>query len=217
MKGNKAIIITTIWIIFVTVFLYTVLVHTFEKESNPQYIKNNEDGIVIKSETKSSIKYKIEDSAGNYLYSWTFDKSKDGKNNIEDEVDLLIETDVINPKIDRITNTDDLLVVSFSHHGSLPSTSKIELDVSSRYNDGDKLYLYYFNEENNNIEYIDDNIVVKNGYADFDIKHCSEYILTENKIENAVGSPLVKKSILFYIMIGVIIFSSIKTILFKGK
>lgn len=217
MKENKALVITTIWIVIVSIFLYSVLAKTFDAEGTPQFIKNNENGVITKSENKTVIKYKVEDGQGNYLYSWTFHKNEDTEEKIEDQVDFLIETDVVNPKIEKLTDVEDKLVVTFSHHGNLPSTSTIELDVSEHYADGEKLYLYYFNEDENIIEYKDSNIVVQNGYADFNIKHCSEYILTKNKIENAEGNPIIAKGVLFYIMIMVIIGTTLKNILFNGK
>ena len=217
MKENKALAFTTVWIVIVSIFLFVVIARTLDTEGAPQFIKNNENGIVIKSESKSQVKYKIEDGEGNYLYSWTFHKTNNEETKIEDEVDFLIETDIVNPKIEKLTDVEDKIVVTFSHHGVLPSTSTIELDVSEHYADGEKLYLYYFNEDENVIEYKDENIVVANGYADFDIKHCSEYILTTQKIAGALGNPIVAKSLLFYIMIMVIIATTLRNILFKGK
>lgn len=221
MKNDKAAIFTTIWIALVSIFLFEVLSGAFEKEGSPKYIKNNENGIVIKSESRNKVKYKIEDGNGNYLYSWTFpkdnrDSSKDTIK-IEEEVDFNIETDVLNPKIEKLTNGFNSLVVTFSHHGVLPGKSEIELNVSDKYDDGEKLYLYYFNEDDNVLEYIDNNILVKSGYVDFSIEHCSEYVLSTSIIKGSINNPTVVKSYLFYIMIGAIILFTLRAILFKGK
>lgn len=221
MKENKAVVVTTLWIVLVSIFLYNVLSTAFEKEGTPRYIQNNENGIVIKSETKDQVKYKIEDGNGKHLYSWTFEKDNSNLTNeevsIEDTIDLNIETDVISPKIEKLTNTEDKLIITFHHHGNLPSSTDIELNVSEKYNDGEKLYLYYYNEDENVIEYKKNNIVVNNGMADFTIEHCSEYILSASKIEGSINNPSGAKIYLFYIMILCVIFFALKTILFKGK
>lgn len=221
MNENRAAVVTTVWIVVVSIFLYSVIASLFQDEGTPKYIKNNENGIVIKSETKNKVKYKIEDGNGKHLYSWTFAKDNSDLTNddvaIEDTIDLNIETDVVSPKIEKLVNTEDKLIVTFHHHGGLPSSTDIELNVSDKYSDGENLYLYYYNEEENVIEYISNNIIVSNGIADFTIEHCSEYILSTTKIEGSINNPSGAKSYLFYGMVLTIIFFALKAILFKGK
>ena len=59
---------------------------------------------------------------------------------------------------------------------------------------------YYYNEETKKIEFIDKNIKVKDGYAEFVINHCSEYFLTGAVVNDAVNNP---KS-LNYVIVGLV-------------
>lgn len=214
-KNNQNTIFTSVWIAFVSLFLLSVLDLSFQKMGSETFIKNSPYEKVLKSESRSKVRYKVEDGNGNYKYSWTFNKKDD--ENYEDEINFDIETDVINSKIEKLTDTADKLVLTFAHHGELPSDSEIQIDVSDKYDDGESLYLYYYNEDENQIEYERKGIVVNEGKADFKISHCSEYILSKDIIENSVNNPSGVKVYLFYIMIGMIITFTLKTVLFKGK
>jgi len=66
---------------------------------------------------------------------------------------------------------------------------------------GQKLYLYYYNDENDTIEYIAHNIKVVDGYIDFEIDHCSDYILTTTIVNSAVNNP----KNMNYIIVGMVI------------
>jgi surface polysaccharide O-acyltransferase-like enzyme len=50
--------------------------------------------------------------------------------------------------------------------------------VGNQYKEGSQLYLYYYNETEDTIEYISNNNKVIDGYVEFEINHCSEYFLT---------------------------------------
>ena len=84
----------------------------------------------------------------------------------------------------------------------LPTTATIKVAVDNNYSDGDKLYLYYYNENSKKLEFIDNNLVVRNGYVSFEIKHCSDYVLTGSIVKTALNNP---KSMTIVIVILVII------------
>lgn len=216
-KKNKEsqAIFTAVWIAFVSLFLFNVLDVSLQKMGSETFIKNSSSEKILKSESRNKVKYKIEDGQGNYKYSWTFDKTREVSDNFENVVNFSIDKDVINTKIEKLVTSMDKLVLTFYHHGDLPSKSEIEIDVSDNFNDGDKLYLYYYNEDDNSIEYVQDNILVKDGLADFNIDHCSEYILTKIKIPGSKNNPNKVKAVLFYIMIGVIIIFTLKSVFGK--
>lgn len=221
MKSERAAIFTCFWIVLVSVFLYYTLASCFKNDEETFYIKTNGDRQITKIIDSDEVEYKIQDEEGNFLYSWTFDKTNKEETKdsilIEDQIDFTIDTDVINPLINKLVSTEDKLVVSFTHHGNLPSDSIIGLNVSNDFDNGEKLYLYYFNENKNALEFIDNNITVKEGKLDFKIEHCSDYILSKEKIASAENNPLISKIYLFYTgLIGIIIFT-IRAILFKGK
>ena len=216
-KREEATIITTAWIVLVSIFLFIVIDNSLEKMGSETFIKNSRTEKVLKSESKSKVKYKVEDGEGNYKYSWTFNKTRENDDDFEKIVNLSIDTDVINSKLENITDMDDKLLLTFYHHGVLPTTGEIEINVSDSFDDGDKLYLYYFNEDDNLIEFVEDNILVTDGLAEFKIEHCSEYILSKSIIKESINNPTGSKAYFFYAMIGMIIIFTLRAILFKGK
>lgn len=139
----------------------------------------------IISEGKVVINIKEKD--GNLYYSWSFDKDKVGS-----EIDLNFELSFVSEqkgKIDAIAENSDKTYLSFTHHGNLPSEAMINVYVGDKYANGEKLYLYYYNEKKNIIEYVDRGLKVKDGYVSFKINHCSDYFLTGAVVNNAEGNP----------------------------
>ena len=98
-KGDQKVFLNTAWIVIVSIFLFIVVDSSLEKMSGETFIKNSATEKVLKSESKNKVKYKVEDGEGNYKYSWTFNKTKEIDDDIEDYVNLSIDTNVINSKI----------------------------------------------------------------------------------------------------------------------
>ena len=103
------------------------------------------------------------------------------------DIDLTIsfDTDREN-EVKEITGRDDLMYLSFSHHGALPGPATIKTYVGNKYKDGDIVYLYYFNEEQNRVESVggvNKGLVVKDGYVEYTITHCSLYFLSQDTAE----------------------------------
>lgn len=139
----------------------------------------------IISENKVIINIKEKD--GNLYYSWSFDKDKIGT-----EIDLNFELNFVSEqkrKIDAIAENKDKTYLSFTHHGNLPSEATINVYVGDKYKNKEKLYLYYYNEEKDIVEYVDHDLKVKDGYVTFKINHCSDYFLTGAVVNNAEGNP----------------------------
>lgn len=136
-------------------------------------------------------------------YSWTFDRSKVGE-----ELTLNFELNFDSPLKEEIElksqANSDKMYLSFSHHGELPSEATIKVNVSNNYTDGTKLYLYYYNEEKKQIEYIDSELEVVDGYVEFAIDHCSEYFLTATIVNDAANNPKSMNAIIL-VLVGVIV------------
>ena len=128
-------------------------------------------------------------------------KSKSVKENILMDVNLRLNIDTINSEdtkeIDKRVNQNKL-IVSFDHHGSLPLNAKVKINVGDKFKNNEDLYLYYYNPESKQIEFIENNIIVRDGYATFTIDHCSDYFLTAAVVNDAVNNP----KNLNYIIIG---------------
>lgn len=119
--------------------------------------------------------------------------------------------------IDKLSNNSKSIYLSFNSNGKLPGLSKFKIFVGNKFNDTDKLYLYYFNEEANKLELIKSNLKIEDSYVEFELNHFSEYILVnsligENNISNSSDNSLqiVGIGIALFIIIGLIIFIVIK-------
>ncbi|MEG0994824.1 MAG: hypothetical protein RSE91_02510, partial [Bacilli bacterium] len=171
-------------------------------EVSPKVIIDNVDEskyYISKTITEEDVIVTLKEHDTNLSYSWKFDRKMVGE-----ELRLNFEVKLDSPKkeeIDSLSTNKDKLYLSFTHHGALPSEATINLYVGNKYKNGEKLYLYYYNEENKKIEYIDKNIDVENGYITFKINHCSEYFLTTTIVNDAVNNP---KS-MNYIIVGMVI------------
>ena len=164
------------------------------------------DVVITKTESKDYYTYEVKDYERQLEYSWQFLKDKDKKVNIEDS--LYIDDDLrlsLNRTSEDVTKIEDKvsqkkLIVSFDYHGTLPLKTTVTLNVQGKFKNGDELYLYYYNPENDTIEYISKNVEVKNGQVSFEIEHCSDYFLTGAVVNDAVNNP----QSVNYIIIGLI-------------
>ena len=155
---------------------------------------------IIKTETEDKVMY-ITDEDGKFKYSWTFKKEDYENDDINMKINFIspYEKEINNLIINNIKKE----YLSFAYHGTLPSTATIKVPIT-KFKDGDKLNLYYYNDETNKIETIKSNIIVSNGYATFDIDHCSDYFLTLSIVKEASNSNNSNGMIIIG-MLGVII------------
>lgn len=186
MKELRVIVFLLLCIVFIP-----IQVHADTMKELPPYITVkgiDTDKYKIEKEIKEEkVVINIKERDGNLYYSWSFDKDKVGE-----EIDLNFELNFISPvqsKIDSIAENKDKTYLSFTHHGTLPSEATINVYVGNKYSEGEKLYLYYYNDEKDVVEYVEDGLTVKDGYVQFKIHHCSDYFLTGAVVNNAEGNP----------------------------
>ena len=176
---------------------------------------------MIKTETKDYYYYEIKDYERDLEYSWKFLKNEDDDIAVEDslyiEEDLRLSLDANTNNTAKINEEvkNDKLIITFDYHGDLPLETTVKVNVQNRFKNGEKLYLYYYNPELDQIEYIDHGVEVKNGYVEFQIAHCSDYFLTAAVVNDAVNNP----QSINYIIIGlvVVVFILIAVTLFQSK
>jgi len=181
----------------------------------------NQKTKIEKTETKDYYYYSIEDYERNLSYSWQFEKEKNQNISVEDSLyiteDLRLSIDSKTSGADKIEDKVDQkkLIISFDYHGALPLKTTVKINVANRFKNGESLYLYYYNPENDNIEYITHNVVVKDGFVEFQIEHCSDYFLTAAVVNDAVNNP----ESVNYIIIGLIavVFILIAVTLIQSK
>lgn len=89
-----------------------------------------------------------------------------------------IDTTMANSKVPYLT-------VSFAYDGKLPGKTEVALDLSEGgFKDGATVYLYYFNEKTNAFELVDE-AKYADGFATFEMEHCSDYIVTAEKLSSS--------------------------------
>ncbi len=220
MKKNLNLLITFLLIIISIGVLVSKVSSSIEenKDVKTKVLSKTNDNFT-KTETENEVIYEIIDD--DLTYSWTFDKNDDLKNALKDnmEIDMDLKLDIVpniqDDYLSSMVSNDDLLVIKFSHHGEIPTKAKITLDVNDKYKNGERLYLYYLNEEEEQIEYIDKGLEVKNGKVEFTIEHCSNYFLTGSIVQEAVNNP--KNINLIIIVMVVVIIVLIASTLFQNK
>ncbi len=223
MKKNSSLVVISIAVLVVMVLISYVIKSKNEFQNSFEKKQVSESTLinVSKTETNNEVIYDVIDNAKKLTYSWTFNKDEGYTKALKDkmELDLNLRLNVLtkledNDLNDLVTN-DDKLIISFEHHGKLPTKAKIKIDVSDKYVNGEKLYLYYLNEEDRQVEYIESGIPVKNGIVEFEIDHCSNYFLTASIVQDAVNNP--KNVNLIIIVMVVVIIVLIGATLFQNK
>ena len=196
----------------------TILV---DEDPNKVLAMENDKTKMTKTETEDYYYYEIKDYERDLEYSWKFEKEENQDVSVEDslfiEEDLRLSLDAKTDDTEKINEEveQDKLIITFDYHGDLPLDTTVKINVRDRFKDGEKLYLYYYNPELDQIEYIDHGVLVKNGYVEFQIAHCSDYFLTAAVVNDAVNNP----QSVNYIIIGlaVVVFILIAVTLFQSK
>lgn len=149
------------------------------------------DIFVATKDNNKEMEFNFVDEEGDDLYSWTFKGE-----NITD-ASKTITTFKINPdaaskdlegkdadavkKVEEglaaVKAADDSEIIHFRHEGELPGKAEIKVKVG--FDDADDMGLYYFNPETGKFELVNAKVVVKDGYATFEIAHCSDYVLSK--------------------------------------
>lgn len=187
----------------IKIFIFTLMIISFFFCKNVNALSTH----ITKTETNDYYLYDVVDNERNLTYSWKFLKEENKNTSVEENMyidnDLRLSLDTSTKDTKRINEKvkNDKLIITFDYHGMLPLEAKVKIDVSDKFNDGEKLYLYYYNPDSDEIEYMDNVVFVKNGMAEFQIKHCSDYFLTAAVVNDAVNNP----QSVNYIIIGLIV------------
>ena len=116
------------------------------------------------------------------LYSWTFDGSKITSANYDVNLEVSVGSTTNKATIKPLipSTKDTPLYLQFAHHGALPESTFVTVNVQNTYKDGEILSLYYYNEESKKLEEVATGIEVRNGFVNFALIHCSDYVLLKN-------------------------------------
>lgn len=159
--------------------------------ANDQLVQLPADNEVTQAELKAvqgtnkTILFQKKDRVGNILYSWEF-AGKDIKT--PQDINLGISFSSQNrSKISKLTGGASVFYLSFAYHGKLPGKATVSVRVGNTYRDGQTLYFYYFDPEKNALSLEASRVKVVNGYANFNITHCSDYVLSPRNLNGGSG------------------------------
>ncbi len=140
----------------------------------------------------------VVDDEGQVQYSWTF------------EGDYKSEAGTFKAGISEVTPEGDLsgaisstgaknpLVLNFAASGELPINATLKYYVGTKYADGTKLTLFFYNETTKQLEEKAKDLVVTGGWVTLSLTHCSSYVLAEPAPE-----PAPEGGMMLYIGLGV--------------
>lgn len=127
---------------------------------------------------------------------------------------LKITVDAKDNKVERVADRAGIkdssyTIVDFEYSGNLPGTLKAAVNVSKKFADGTRVALYYYNSKKGVLENQYQVTTVSNGFAEFAIDHCSEYVLVDVSAAegtittSTLGSPKTADSnaIIFWLML----------------
>lgn len=170
----------------------------------------SKDDMNLIKKSKKIVRFSYYDENDKLIYSWIIDGKK-----IEEvyEVNTTINLNGNKAKdIKKLSNYADGIFLDFKHNGILVNGTSIKLYVGDKFEDGNLVSVYYYNEKNNTLDLKIESIKVKKGYIEFDIDHCSNYFVTmsnlkDNKSNNVFAIIIIIELI---IVITIMVFYFIK-------
>jgi len=185
-------------------------------ETKDLFIELPSTGILSK-ETLALVKQngtEVMFSTGGNFY-WTIDGSKiadyDKEINFNVRVDEEVNKELKETIESLLVDKTKSIVLDFDHNGDLPKGTKVSLYVGDRFKENDVLTLYYYNPTTKKLEERTKNIKVNEaGYVEFDLEHCSSYVLTATSNNAQTGAM----NVVFY---GLLAVSSLALIAFLIK
>lgn len=112
-------------------------------------------------------------------------KGNDIKNSKDIEADMSYEV-ISEDKDLQDKGLENGIVVYFADNGKLPGVATVRLKVDSTIRKTlnlDNIYVYFYDEENDDLEELSDEAEYTNGYIEFEIEHNSKYVLVSEEIE----------------------------------
>jgi hypothetical protein len=135
------------------------------------------------------------DESGSVVYAWEF-FGKDITNPFDLDLNIYLSNEPFENWNSKASGKE--VYLTFGHEGELPATATIYLKVSEWFSDEDCVNLYQYKGQNDIVK-ISEGLAVTNGYVEFQLDHCSQYVLSTQVYENNTQST----SIWIFIAIGV--------------
>lgn len=141
------------------------------------------DDLNASTNNNTDIIYEMYNNARQLMYSWNFENGLVAEEDyIEFESLITFDNSPYEVEISEELNlpSEEIKYLTFKHHGKLPKSATITVNVSDKFKKNETTSLFYYNETTKKLEEYDKNLIVdENGYVSFQIDHCSDYVLAK--------------------------------------
>ncbi|MBO4835487.1 MAG: hypothetical protein J5483_05175 [Lachnospiraceae bacterium] len=146
------------------------------------------------------------DADGKLLYGWTLNGKEmaDAKEFKEFDPTVTFESKAAD-KINALSNFASGKILSFAFSGDLPKGTKFAFAAGKDFRKDDIVRLYYFDEKENQLTQVGEEVKVEDEVITVELEHCSEYFVTRALIapKEEVKAEKDNKGLINYIVMGV--------------
>ena len=129
--------------------------------------------------------YEVVNSSRGAIYSVALDGSKLG--DFDDSFNFNITFESNYPSIlNDLIGGRNHLPINIEYSGKFPAGIIIRVFITDKFTPaGNSLYLYYFNTDTSELELVQENVEIVDGYIELQLDHASEYVLLDEALETA--------------------------------
>ena len=185
------------------------------KDENNILSKENISKIKKSKKEVTITKY---DENNKILYAYEVDGSK-----VDKVIDLNTEikfTSTKEDKINNLTNYSEAIFLDFASEESFTSGVKVKINVTDKYKDSQLVNIYQYNEETNEMEIVQKDVQVNNGYVEFKVTNPNDMIITRATLATSAARSIGNNSNMFMItsiVEGIVIIGLIVIVFLKSK
>ena len=146
------------------------------------------------------------DADGKLLYGWTLNGKEmaEAKEFKEFDPTVTFESKAAD-KINELSNYASGKILSFAFSGDLPKGTKFAFAAGKDFQKDDVVRLYYFDEKENKLTQVGEEVKVEDEVIAVELEHCSEYFVTRALIapKEEVKEEKDNKGLTNYIVMGI--------------
>lgn len=135
-------------------------------------LKNSKKNIIIN-------KY---DANNNLIYAWSISNEKI---NLLKDFDLSVSFEADNKEaLESTANYAEMITLNFKDENNIPKSTKIKVFVGNKYTNDTILKSYSYDKGNKSFKLVNNELKVKDGYVELEVKETKDFILTRSDLTN---------------------------------
>ncbi len=143
------------------------------------------DSLKLIQKKRKTLLVKSFDDDDNLMYIWRFEGNEvDALVDIATHIEFDGETKT---QVDDLTNYTAGLLLSFQYNPHLPQGTTVGIYVGNRFDDGQEVNVYYYDQVDQTLELKFQHFVVKDGFVWLPLEHTSDYFVTPALIDNNIS------------------------------